>query len=49
MVAYIDANEQASNALLEKLVDINSGTHNLEGVRAVGKYSWGSLSSLGSR
>ena len=35
MVAYIDANEQASNGMLEKLVNINSGTHNLEGVRAV--------------
>jgi hypothetical protein len=31
MVSYIDAHEQESNALLEKLVDINSGTHNLEG------------------
>ena len=35
IVAFIDASEQASNALLEKLVSINSGTHNLEGVRAV--------------
>jgi glutamate carboxypeptidase len=47
MVAYIDANEQASNALLEKLVDINSGTHNLEGVQAVGKIMMAQLSDLG--
>lgn len=47
VVAYIDVNEQASNALLEKLVDINSGTHNLEGVRAVGKVLMPQLEQLG--
>jgi glutamate carboxypeptidase len=47
MVAYIDANEQASNTLLEKLVNINSGTHNLEGVRAVGKVLMPQLEQLG--
>src|SRR5277367_1084116 len=47
MVAYVDANEQASNALLEKLVNINSGTHNLEGVRAVGKVLMPQLEQLG--
>jgi glutamate carboxypeptidase len=47
IVAYIDANEQASNALLEKLVNINSGTHNLEGVRAVGKILMSQLEQLG--
>jgi len=47
IVAYIDANEQASNALLEKLVNINSGTHNLEGVRAVGKLMMAQLEQLG--
>ncbi|MBV8674510.1 MAG: M20/M25/M40 family metallo-hydrolase [Acidobacteriaceae bacterium] len=47
IVAYIDANEQASNALLEKLVNINSGTHNLEGVRAVGKIMMAQLEQLG--
>lgn len=47
MVAYIDANQQASNSLLEKLVNINSGTHNLEGVRAVGKILMAELSDLG--
>lgn len=49
MVDWIDANQQASNALLEKLVDINSGTHNLEGVRAVGKILMAQLSDLGFR
>jgi glutamate carboxypeptidase len=47
MVAYIDAHEEESNALLEKLVATNSGTHNLEGVRAVGKIMMGELSELG--
>ena len=47
IVAYIDANEQASNALLEKLVNINSGTHNLEGVRAVADIMKGQLTDLG--
>ena len=47
MVAYIDANADASNALLEQLVDINSGTHNLDGVRAVGKIMTAQLTALG--
>src|ERR1700757_937955 len=47
VVAYIDANEKASNDLLEKLVNINSGTHNLEGVREVGKIMMAQLSDLG--
>lgn len=47
MVAYIDQNQAAANALLEKLVNINSGTHNLEGVRAVGKIMMSELSRLG--
>ena len=47
IVAYVDANEQASNALLQKLVNINSGTHNLEGVRAVGKIMMAQLDQLG--
>ena len=44
---YIDANEQQSNALLEKLININSGTHNLEGVRAVGKILMAQFADLG--
>jgi glutamate carboxypeptidase len=47
IVASIDANEQASNALLEKLVNINSGTHNLDGVRAVGKVIMPQFADLG--
>ena len=47
MVAYIDANQKASNELLEKLVNINSGTHNLEGVRAVGQVLMPELRDLG--
>jgi len=47
IVAYIDANEQASNDLLEKLVNINSGTHNLEGVHAVADIMQSQLSDLG--
>jgi glutamate carboxypeptidase len=47
MVAYIDANDQAANTLLEKLININSGTHNLEGVRAVGKVIMPQLEQLG--
>jgi glutamate carboxypeptidase len=47
MVAYVEANEAASNALLEKLVDINSGTHNLDGVRAVGRVIMAQLDELG--
>jgi glutamate carboxypeptidase len=46
IVASIDADEQASNALLEKLVSINSGTHNLAGVRAVGSLLTEELKNL---
>jgi glutamate carboxypeptidase len=47
MVAYIDAHQQESNSLLEKLVNINSGTHNLDGVRAVAKIMQQQLEDLG--
>ena len=47
MGAYIDANQKASNDLLEKLVNINSGTHNVEGVRAVGQVLMADLRDLG--
>ncbi len=47
IVAYIDANEQASNAMLQQLVNINSGTHNLEGVRAVADIMKAQLTDLG--
>jgi glutamate carboxypeptidase len=47
MVAYIDGHVAESNALLEKVVDINSGTHNLDGVRAVGKIMTAEFDGLG--
>jgi len=47
MVAYVDANERASNEVLQKLVNINSGTHNLDGVRAVGKVLMPQFEQLG--
>lgn len=47
MTAYIDAHQQESNDLLAKLVEINSGTHNLEGVRAVSDIMKAQLSDLG--
>jgi len=47
MVAYVDANQKASNDLLEQIVNINSGTHNLAGVRTVGKIMMAQLSDLG--
>lgn len=47
MAAFIDANRQASNEFLAKLVSINSGTHNLEGVRAVAGIMKTELTELG--
>lgn len=47
MVSFIDANRQAANALLEKIVNINSGTHNLEGVRAVADVMKSQFTELG--
>ena len=35
IVSAVDANNPSALALLERVVDINSGTHNLPGVRAV--------------
>jgi glutamate carboxypeptidase len=35
LVRHVDANEQASIALLEQIVDVNSGTMNFAGVRRV--------------
>jgi glutamate carboxypeptidase len=47
IVDYIDANEQASNELLARIVNINSGTHNLDGVRAIADIMRTQLSDLG--
>lgn len=47
MVVYVDAHQQESNDLLARLVNINSGTHNLEGVSAVADIIKEQLTSLG--
>jgi len=47
VVAYVDAHQSEADGLLEKLVNINSGTHNLEGVRAVARIMEEQLSGLG--
>jgi len=47
MVAFIDANNDAAIALLERAVNINSGTQNLEGVRQVGALFRAEFDALG--
>ena len=47
IASYVHDHVQESNALLERLVNINSGTHNLEGVRAVAKIMEAQLTDLG--
>ena len=47
IVAAVDAGNPAALALLEKAVNINSGTHNLPGVRAVGDVFRAELDALG--
>jgi glutamate carboxypeptidase len=47
MVAYVDAHNGEGLALLERVVNINSGTHNLSGVREVGRIFRAELDSLG--
>jgi len=47
MAATIDAESDASNAFLKQLVDINSGTHNLQGVRDVAQLIMPQLTALG--
>lgn len=47
IVETIDAGNQHSLELLRKLVEINSGTKNLEGVRAVGKVLMPQFEALG--
>jgi glutamate carboxypeptidase len=46
-VAYVDTHNDAAVALLERVVNINSGTMNLEGVRAVGQVFRSELDALG--
>jgi glutamate carboxypeptidase len=47
MAAWIDANNEAALALLERVVNINSGTENLAGVRQVGDIFRSELDALG--
>lgn len=47
VVSYVDAHQPEANALLEKVVNFNSGTHNLEGVRTVAHVMENELRGLG--
>jgi glutamate carboxypeptidase len=47
IAAYADAHAEEAIALLERTVNINSGTHNLAGVRQVGDVFRAQLDSLG--
>jgi glutamate carboxypeptidase len=49
IVAYIDAHNAEALALLERVVNINSGTQNVAGVREVGAVFMASLDRLGFR
>ncbi|HEY3707445.1 MAG TPA: M20/M25/M40 family metallo-hydrolase [Terracidiphilus sp.] len=46
VVAYVDAHQAEANAFLERIVNINSGTHNLEGVRSVAQIVQNELKAL---
>ena len=47
LVAYVDAHDAEALALLERAVNINSGTQNFAGVRAVGKLFSTEFEALG--
>jgi glutamate carboxypeptidase len=47
IAAYVDAHAEEAIGLLQRTVDINSGTHNLAGVRQVGAVFRAQLDSLG--
>ncbi len=49
IVEYIDAHAEDAIALLERVVNINSGTMNLDGVREVGRVFDSELAALGFR
>ena len=49
IVAYVDAHNDEALALLERVVNINSGTQNFAGVREVGAVFMASLDHLGFR
>src|SRR5438045_6822721 len=47
LIQYIDAHNDAALALLERIVNINSGTENLAGVRSVGAVLRAEFDGLG--
>jgi glutamate carboxypeptidase len=47
LAAYVDAHNDQALALLERVVNINSGTQNFEGVREVGRVFRSELDALG--
>jgi glutamate carboxypeptidase len=49
IAAFVDAHDADAVALLERLVNINSGTRNVEGVRDVGRIVRGELDAVGFR
>src|SRR4026208_86078 len=49
LVTYLDAHNQEALTLLERVVNINSGTQNFDGVREVGRVFRSELDALGFR
>ena len=49
IVAYVDAHNDEALALLERVVNINSGTQNFAGVREVGRIFGAELEAIGFR
>src|SRR4026208_2294108 len=47
LVTYLDAHNQEALTLLERVVNINSGTQNFDGVREVGRVFRSELDALG--
>ena len=47
ILSYIDAHNGEAQSLVERIVNINSGTRNLEGVREVGRVLRTELDGLG--
>ena len=47
LATYVDAHNGEALSLLERVVNINSGTQNFDGVRAVGRVFRGELDALG--
>ena len=47
LVSYVDAHNDEALALLERVVNINSGTQNFDGVRQVGRLFRAEFDALG--